>query len=371
MRSTATNPRLPGMIVRIVVVLVVLLVVTVLIQPHFYVLQRVNPGEIGVMERGGQIVNVVGPGIYSDLGLYVKLQIYSTEAYQFTVDDPELITSDSQRIGVTVAGSMFRPDFTKADRIADLWSKYRPIYIDDNALQAVATNLSAQAMKVCVGNRPFRESIIGTARDDLRNCIDDELSDLAEPYGLDVSNVTVPNVLLSEEVQSLLDSITKSRLETEKAQQDQLKATAQGLAAQAEQEAAIRVEQSRIQEETKQKTFLAELTRERLNAERAVIEAQKSNDLLSAQKDLQINQAIAEASIAKAKAELAREIALADLYSNNSNYYLLQMALANASALKDTDKIIFTPEGVFPQLVFGNNITPVLPVGSGTTTAPQ
>jgi len=30
--------------------------------------------------------------------------------------------------------------------------------------------------------------------------------------------------------------------------------------------------------------------------------------------------------------------------------------MVNASAIKDTDKIIFTPEGVFPQLVFGDNI---------------
>lgn len=367
MRSSSTsNPRFAGTIVRVVIVLVVLIVVAVLVQPHFYMFQRVNPGEIGVMERGGQIAQIVPPGIYSDIGLYVKLHIYSTEAYQFTVDDPELITSDSQRIGVTVSGSLFRPDFTKADRIAGLWSKYRPIYLDDQALQAVATNLAAQAMKVCVGNRPFRDSIIGTARDELRGCIDEELSALAEPYGLDVSNVTVPNVALSEEVQSLLDAITKSRLETEKAQQDKLKATSQGEAAQAEQEAAIRVEQSRIQEETKQKTILAQLTQEQLTAQRAVIEAQKANDLLSAQRDLEINKAMAAAAIEKAKADLAREIALADLYTNNSNYYLLQMALANASALKDTDKIIFTPEGVFPQLVFGN-VLPTMAVGGEQT----
>jgi hypothetical protein len=326
---------------------------------------RVNPAEIGLQVRGGRIVQVVPPGVYSDFGLFVSLATYSTEAYQFSVNDPELITSDNQRIGVTVSGSFFRPDFTKSDRIASLWAKYRPIYIDNTALQAVANDLSAQAMKVCVGNRPFRDSIIGTARDDLRSCIDEELSKLAEPYGLDVSNVTVPNVALSQEVQALLDSITKSRLETEKAEQDELKATAQGLAAQAEQEAAIRVEQSRIQEETKQKTTLAELSRSRLVAERSVIEAQKANDLLSAQRDLEINTALAAAAIEKAKADLAQEIALAELYGVNVNYYQLQMALANASALKATDKIIFTPEGVVPQLVFGNSVTPVVPVGGG------
>lgn len=371
MRTTSVNPRLPGALLRVVIVIVLVMVVLAFAQPHFYMFKRVNPAEIGLQVRGGRIVQVVPPGVYSDFGLFVNLETYSTEAYQFSVNDPELITSDNQRIGVTVSGSFFRPDFTKADRISGLWSKYRPIYIDNTALQAVANDLAAQAMKVCVGNRPFRDSIIGTSRDNLRSCIDEELSGLAEPYGLDVSNLTVPNVTLSEEVQSLLDSITKSRLETEKAQQDELKATAQGLAAQAEQEAAIRVEQSRIQEETKQKTTLAELSRSRLVAERTVIEAQKANDLLSAQRDLEINIAMAAAAIEKAKADLAQEIAMAELYGANINYYQLQLALANASALKATDKIIFTPEGVMPQIVFGNNITPVLPIGSGEVLPPQ
>lgn len=365
MRTPQINSRLPGIVTRVIVAVVIVIVAMILVQPHFYMFKRVNPAEIGLQVRGGRIVDVVPPGVYSDFGLFVSLETYSTEAYQFSVSDPELITSDNQRLGVTVSGSFFRPDFSKADQIAALWARYRPIYIDNNALQSVANDLTAQAMKVCVGNRPFRDSIIGTARDTLRSCIDEELSELAAPFGLDVSNVTVPNVALSEEVQALLDSITKSRLETEKAQQDELKATAQGLASQAEQEAAIRVEQSRIQEETKQKTILAELTRERLQAERSVIEAQKSNDLLSAQRDLEINQALAAAAIEKAKADLAQEIARAELYTTNPNYYTLQMALANASALKNTDKVIFTPEGVFPQIVFGDNLTPVVPVGGG------
>jgi hypothetical protein len=90
-------------------------------------------------------------------------------------------------------------------------------------------------MTVCVGDRPFNEFILGTNRDQLRNCIDDELNKLMEPYGLAVANVT-----LSEEVKGLLDAITKSRLETEKALQKKLKAEAKGTACQAQQEAKIR-----------------------------------------------------------------------------------------------------------------------------------
>ena len=198
----------------------------------------------------------------------------------------------------------------------------------------------------------------------------EELSVLADSYGLDVQNVTVPNVTMSEEVQALLDSITKSRLETEKAVQDELRAVAEGEARQAEQEAVIRVEQSRIQEEARQKTLLAELNRKQLEAERAVIEAQKNNDLLAAQRDLEINKALAAAASERANAELARELALAAIYSANPNYFQYQMALVNASAIKATDKLIFTVEGMFPSLVFGENLQPVVPV-QGATTLPQ
>ena len=54
----------------------------------------------------------------------------------------------------------------------------------------------------------------------------------------------------------------------------------------------------------------------------------------------------------QAKVDLAKELALAELYAANPQYVALQIALANASAIKDTDKLIFTPEGVFPNLIF-------------------
>ena len=364
MRNSNVSNRAVRIIGYLIIAIIGLAVLFAFAQQHIYLFRKVDTNQIGVQKRGGQIINIVPPGLYSDVALFAELQTYSIQAYQFSVADAELITSDNQRIGVTVSGSFFRPDFAKADQIPNLWTKYSLIYTNDEALQRVANDLAAQAMKVCVGGKPFRESIIGAGRDSLRNCIDEELSDLSTPYGLDVSNVTVPNVALSEEVQGLLDSITKSRLETEKAEQDRLKAIAEGEANRAQQEAQIRVEQSRTQEEAKQKAILAELTRDQLKAEREVIEAQKSNDLVSAQRDLEINKALAAAAIEKAKADLAREIALAELYATNENYYLYQIALANASAIKPTDKLIFIPEGTFPQLIFGQDLKPVVPVQS-------
>jgi hypothetical protein len=340
-------------------------------RPHYYFFKQVKEDEIGVKIRGGQIIDILPPGVYSDVGLFVRLDTFSTQEYKFTSADPEVITLDNQRIGVTVSGSVFRPSLADQDRISRLWTQYKQMYTDIDVLQKKMDDLSFQAMKVCVGDRPFQDSVVGSDRDALRNCVDDELNKLVEPFGLIVSNVVVPNVTLSPEVQAKLDAITQSRLDTEKAQQDEKRAVAEGLARRAEREAAIRTEQSSKQEEARQQTILAQLEEERLKAQTVVITAQKANELLTAQKDLEIAQNQAEVAAQRARAELAQQFSLAALYADFPNYWAYQMSLANAQAIQPTDKLIFTQEGVFPNLIFGSNFLPTVPITPVGPEAPE
>jgi hypothetical protein len=374
--STRT-PLSPAGIPRSVITLIIVLVISILViailaslsSNFFYLFSTVEQNEVGARFRGGKLYDVVGPGIYSDFGLYVRLRKISVKALPFNVVDEEIITSDKQRIGISVSGDIFRPNFTQKDVLFTKWEQYSIFFMDDQAALNKVSDLAKQAMKVCVGERKFDDAIIGTARDALRACVDDELSELATNIGLEIQNVVVPNVVLSPEVQAALDSIVQSRLATEKAAQDKLKADAEALANQAFQEGQIRVEQSRIQEQTRQETILAQLEQEKLAAQRAVIEAQKSNDLFSAQQDLEINRALALAAVEKAKVDLAQQITLADLYANHPDYLQLQIALANASALKMTDKIIFTPTGMVPNLVLaGPSVLPTVETTSTTQT---
>jgi hypothetical protein len=85
---------------------------------------------------------------------------------------------------------------------------------------------------------------------------------------------------------------------------------------------------------------------------------------LAAEKDLEINEALALAAAEKAKADLASQLVLAELYGTNPGYLELQMLRANADALQPTDKVIFTPEGTIPTLVLpGPGIVPTVPTG--------
>lgn len=387
--NSIKRPTISGRAVAIGIGLfIVVLIVFTFSSQFFYFFERVDESEVGVQFVSGRIKTVVGPGVYSDAGLFVKLERISSQAVAFSVSDEELITKDKQRIGLIVTGDVFRPNVAQADLIRSLWGEYSALYLNDEAARVRIEDRAKQAMKVCVGNRNFDDSVIGTGRDELRECIDIEVNKLATNYGLSVDNVAVPDVVLSPDVQARLDEIVQSRLETEKAAQDKLRAQAQAAAEQARQEGEIRIQQSRIQEESRQQLILAELEQEkivaqravieaeranelaRVEAERAIIEAEKNNELLAAQRDLEIQSAAALAAQEQAKAEVAVDLALSEIYASNPNYLQLMMVQANATALGKTDKIIFTPDGMVPTLVMpGPGIFPTVDTTQPTAVA--
>jgi hypothetical protein len=288
--------------------------------------------------------------------LFVDLVKITTSAVAITVDDPELITIDKQRIGLEVTADVFRP--READIVISNYSRYRNIYLNDESLQQRMTAFTLQAMKVCVGDKKFDEAVIGSGRDDLRACIDDELSGLATPLGLEVRNVAVPQITISPEVQAALDSIVQSRLATEKAKQDAEKALQEAAAQQAVEEGRIRVEQAKLQEEARQQATLQELKRKQLEAELAVIEQEKVNT----QAQLELSQIQQQVADEQALVDIAKELALAELYQNFPSYVTLQIAMANSAAIKPTDKFVITPDGSFPNLIFSNGTLPTFNV---------
>ncbi len=346
--NTMRSLQIPRWLIWSVLAIIGLVILSSLIRSFWY-FEVINNDEVGITIESGQITGVKQPGIAYDLGLFVNLVKIKTSAVAITVDDPELITSDKQRIGLEVTADVFRPRET--DVVTSNYARYRGIYTDDTALQQRMTAFTLQAMKVCVGDKKFDEAVIGSGRDALRSCIDEELSGLAEPLGLEVRNVAVPQVTISPEVQAALDAIVQSRLLTEKAKQDVEKAKQESLASQAVEEGRIRVEQSKLQEEARQQVTLQQLKQQQLEAELTVIEQEKIN----ADAQLALTQAQQKIANEQAQVDLAKEIALAKLYAENPFYLTLQIALANAQSIKDTDKLIFTPEGVFPNLIFNNS----------------
>ena len=346
---------IPGWLIGSIIVVIAIAVLAG-ISRSFWYFEVIENDQVGVRIAAGEIQGVVQPGIAYDFGLFVNLVKITTSAVAITVDDPELITIDKQRIGLEVTADVFRP--READIVISNYSRYRNIYLNDESLQQRMTAFTLQAMKVCVGDKKFDEAVIGSGRDDLRACIDDELSGLAEPLGLEVRNVAVPQISISPEVQAGLDAIVQSRLATEKAKQDAEKAKQEAIAQQAVEEGRIRVEQSKLQEEARQQAILQDIKRQQLEAELAVIEQEKINT----QVQLELTALQQKVADQQALVDIAKELALAELYRNSPAFVSLQIALANSAAIKDTDKLIFTPDGVFPNLIFSNGTLPTFNV---------
>ena len=166
MRETLGRIFNPRLILGVIFVFLAFIVVTVIGGRFFYFLEPVEESEIGVKIRNSRIEEVVGPGIYSDVGINVRLERVSTQAISFSVMDAEIITADKQRIGLVVSGDIFRPN--DRDSIRTGWNRWRGIYTDDELAVGRVEDLAQQSMKVCVGDRTFDDNIIGTARDELR-----------------------------------------------------------------------------------------------------------------------------------------------------------------------------------------------------------
>lgn len=340
-----------------------------------YLLYRIdqNRNQIAVRFRYGRIVDVVPAGVYTSLAPYSTIQPVDVGGKPFVAIDPEVITKDRQRVGLRVTGTVHRPGLEDSEFLVNNWTAYRIFYTQDKALvgewdreqanlltRGLMQDLSEQAMKVCVGDREFDKAVIGAAREDLRDCICEQLDNLAAPYGLDIRNVMVPNVIISPEVQKKLDEITNARLATDLARQNEQLAVAEANRTLAAEQGAIRVEQGKIQEKAKQDTITAELTKKAVDAQRQVIESQKANDLLSAQREFEIQKARRLAKQEEAMAELASQITLAEMYQANPAYVALLRAQYMAAAYKNTDKIIL-PAGVDPILVLsGEGINPIV-----------
>lgn len=336
-----------------------------------YLLNGVDANELGIKFVKNEPTEILGPGVYTDMSpgnlfQYKKIVTINAAELPFTVEDPEVVTKDSQRIGVVISGTVRRP--IDAEVLLKNWGRYQAIYQNDALITGptgVMTQIGGQALKVCVGDSNFNEAIIGAGRDILGDCIQRELGERAAGYGLSVANVVIPNVTINPDVQKQLDSITQARLAKNLADQRALQATAEAEQDKAKQQGAILVEQGRIQEKAKQDAITASLQVKALEAQRAQIDASAANQLLQAQKDREIQDARRIAAKLQAEADWAGRTVEAQMYQSNPTYAAWQMTQEMAKAYKQTDKVIVVPEGTNPVAFLGNSGQPQAVIQTG------
>mgnify|MGYP000987248823 CR=1 FL=1 len=358
----------------IILAILFLIVIAFVAFKPVYVMKGLGQQEMGVKIRAGEIVDIVGPGgIYSDFGLYVRMESYNIEGVWFSVSDDEVFTKDMQPVYVEIRGQVFRPSLTSVkntstdgvveyfskDEIARHFVNYRRIYTNNETLESQMDGFSRQAMKVCVGQNDLRGNAVAEGRDTLRNCIEAELEKLTREIGMYVNNIVVTDVQASDQAMVVINETNQYLLDAEKAKAQAQKLEQEGKANAVQKEAEIRVQQAAAQETARQRVILAELEEQELIAKRAVLEAEKENAIL----EQQLNAEKAKAATELAKSDLANTQLLAQIYQDNPSYYQYLIAQLNASAIKETDKFMIVPEGTIPQIVLGQDVIPTVPVG--------
>lgn len=360
----------------LILAIILLLAAAFVIFKPVYLMKGLGQQEMGVKIRAGEIVDIVGPGgIYNDFGLYVKLENYNIEGVSFSVEDNEVFTKDMQPVYVEIRGQVFRPSLTSIksvnvdgtvnyfskDEIAQHYINYRQIYRDNDVLKNQMDGFSRQAMKVCVGQNDLRGNAVAENRDTLRSCIENELEKLTSEIGMYVNNIVVTDVQASDQAMQVINETNQYLLDAEKAKAQAQKLEQEGKANAVQKEAEIRVQQAAQQETARQKVILAELEEKELIARREVLKAEKENAIL----EQELNAEKAKAAQLQAEADLAKERLMAQIYEENPGYYQLKVSEMNASAIRETDKMIIVPEGAMPQLVLGKDVIPVANVSDG------
>ncbi len=350
-----------------------------------YIWYDVNDRSIGVKFSANNPYAIVGSGKHTNVGLFESMKTVTVSGLPFSVIDEEVLTKDKQRLGIVVSGTVHRPGLAKTNVLLQYWSTYANFYLQDDLLVGaekkvtiekkvkdaqgreqvqkeekvqqvggLMQDLGKQAAKVCLGGMLFDDAVIGAGRDKLRDCINEELDKLSEGYKLEVHNIVVPNFVLNAEVQEKLDQITSARLSTDLAKQREQQVTAEANQRVAQEQGQIRVDHGKVQEKAKQDAITADLERKAKEAQNAVIEADKKNVLLAAEKDLGIAKVNLEVAQQNAKAQLAPELVKVQIYEGAPSYlrYLITQALAQA--YKNTDKFVVIPDNVNPMMFMGN-----------------
>lgn len=330
-------------------------------------MEIVDESEVAVTFNSGQLQEILGPGFYYSLSPFADIETFSSSAIPFSVSDPEIITLDKQRIGLTINGNAFRPGIGDVGRIRSQWVRYNTLWLNEEVLRERVTALGQQAMKVCVGNNTFDDVAIGSGRDLLRDCIEEELGTATDLFVVSVADIAVPEVTISAETQAQLDAITQSRLQAEQWVQTEKEERARTEAELAKEQGKIRVEQGKRQEAARQEATLAALDVEKeiQNREVELAKVETRLQILAAEKaQAEARQEVVaverETARIEAESQYAAENVWAGIMQDNPRYgeFLVQRLMAETWS--GVDKMI-VPENSDIMFFNPEETTPVIP----------
>jgi len=339
---------------------VVVLIILVVFLANSFVLKRVEPTEMAIITRGGQLQSVVGSGTYTQFGFLKKskLDTFSVAIIPLNSTDPEVLTKPTDNskndessvgmpVGFEIVGDIQIP--TDPITLMNNWARYGVMYKNPETLEERVDSFTREAMKVCGGAFTFYE-ITALRRVEFATCISDAVTDKVEKeYSVRVTNVTIANIILSNTVLERINAVIDLQQQVDLEKQTAELATATGERKEAENTASIQATMATAIEQAKQDAILAVQEAISVASRQEVVIAKI--DLIALQQDL----ADEELTLAKTKAveHLSNEARMAEILQGSPNYYSFLVAELNSKALQNVDKLIVSDEGTAPQIVMG------------------
>lgn len=221
--------------------------------------ESVQENEVGVLLFKNQVIDVVGAGVITDMRYWADLKVTNIDTLTFSVEDPEVLTSGNQAVGIriTIQGRR-RSD---AESIRNIYSNWNSIFKNNEALINVVTATAREGIKNSV--REFSLTELLDDRNGLALSMTEQLEADAGKYSFEIINVTIENITVDPEYMAVLNQKAVINVETEKELERQklIKQKADNDKLQAQNDVAVLVEQIKVQQE-KTKLELEIATRE-------------------------------------------------------------------------------------------------------------
>lgn len=171
------------------------------------------PNQVAVQLDEGEIkaVSEQTGGKYSDMGFFADLLVVNIDTITFSVEDPEVLTSDNQAVAMKITIQARRNG--DSESIKNMVRNWYGL-LDDAKLQEVISATAREGMKN--GVRGYTLFQLLDDRNGLGNAIRDQLEADAQKYSVQIVNVTIENVGASQKYMETLAEKANLSVETAK-----------------------------------------------------------------------------------------------------------------------------------------------------------
>lgn len=178
----------------------------------------VESHQVGLILLDGVSVNeVVPPGRYSEDSWYAELKIVDVSAKTSSWNDPDLVTSDKQPIGLSIVVTYAR----NKSNVREMWELYHQEAVDDAALaQQVVGRIPSVAKSVTT--EFSLDQMLGIAEESNRQQVETQIfsaleEELAEVY-VDLLDVKITNIAVAQVYLDSLQAKAQAQINIEVAQ---------------------------------------------------------------------------------------------------------------------------------------------------------